>query len=290
MAATSNQSTPRTISLRFSFRAKIVVLLSAWFIVFLPVYPHLWHTWMNDSNSSYGLLVPLISAFIIWNKRNEISKAHLSYSYWGAVILVSSFILYLLALAGHVAVAQRLMIVASLNALVLFNFGKDVYRLLAFPLLYLLFMVPIPVSIYGLVAFPLQLFATNISHYIIQGVNIPVLQEGNMLYFAQTQLEVAEACSGLRSMTAFIMLSVLFAYLMRKGWWHRGLLVCSAIPLAIVANIIRVTGTGILAHFYGKQVARGFLHEFSGLFVFVFGLLLMFALYSLLNRISEKRL
>ncbi len=239
---------------------------------------------MNSSNNSHGLLVPLISAFLIWTKHDQLSKAKLDSSNWGLVILIVSLALYILSLAGHVAVIQRAMIVFSLIGLILFNFGPMIFKILVFPLIYLIFMIPVPVSVYTLVAFPLQLFATNVAYVLIKAVNIPVFKEGNMLYFAQTQLEVAEACSGLRSMMAFVMLSVLFAYFMHKGWLRRGILVLSSVPMAIAVNIVRVAGTGVLAHFYGEKVARGFMHEFSGLVVFVLGLVLMFMEFVLLNK------
>lgn len=264
------------------FKSSLLFLL--WFCAFIPAYPVLWQTWMNSSNNSHGLLVPLISVFLIWTKRDQLSKANLDSSNWGLVILIVSLALYIVSLAGHVAVIQRAMIVFSLIGLILFNFGSLVFNILAFPLFYLIFMIPVPVSIYTLVAFPLQLFATNVAYVLIKAVNIPVFKEGNMLYFVQTQLEVAEACSGLRSMMAFVMLSVLFAYFMDRNWWRRGALVLSSIPLAIAVNIVRVTGTGILAHFYGEKVARGFMHEFSGLVVFALGFVLMFLEFVLLNK------
>ncbi|MCF8026422.1 MAG: exosortase/archaeosortase family protein [Desulfobacteraceae bacterium] len=272
----------------FSYWVKAAVVFALWALVFLPVYPELWHTWMNNANNSHGVLVPVISAVLIWSKREQLVGAPIRVSNYGALLLAASLGIYLLVLAGHVAVAQRAMIVFTLMGLVLFNFGRDVFKILAFPLAYLLFMIPVPISIYNLIAFPLQLFVTDVSRVIIQTVQIPVFQEGNMLYFAQAQLEVAEACSGIRSMTAFVMLGVLFAYLMDKGWLRRGILVLSAIPLAVAVNILRVAGTGILAHFYGEQVARGFLHEFSGLIVFAFGFILMLAGYLLLNQWGRK--
>jgi exosortase A len=268
---------------------KAAVLFGIWFGIFWPVYPEMVQTWLNSSNNSHGILVPLISAFFIWNKREELSRAEVGSSSWGLVILAMSMVLYLLAFTGQVAVVARLMIVTSLIGLVLFNYGREVFGLLKFPLIYLVFMIPIPVTIYNLIAFPLQLFATKVSHFLISLVQIPVYREGNMLYFVQTQLEVADACSGIRSMMAFVMLSVLFAYLMDRGWGKRILLVALAIPLAIFANIVRVTGTGILAHFYGKKVARGFMHEFSGMAVFAFGFVLLFLLYWLLNKWSSRR-
>lgn len=268
---------------------KSISLFVLWFVLFIPVYPSLAYTWLNNSNDSHGMLVPLISAYLVWQKRDELQKTPVSVNGWGIVILCASLILYMLSFAGSVAVVSRAMIVFSLIGLVIFNFGSAIFSLIKFPLFYLFFMIPVPVSIYGIVAFPLQLFATRVSELMLYLVSIPVYREGNMLYFAQTQLEVAEACSGLRSITAFIMLSFLFAYMLRTRYWPKIVIVASAIPLAIVANIIRVTGTGFLAHFYGDAVARGFLHEFSGLAVFAFGFVLLFVEYLLLNRSDSEQ-
>ena len=264
-------------------------ILLLWGIVFLPVYPELWQTWMSSSNNSHGILVPFISGWLIWTKKEDLARVPRRHWRTGGLILALSLVVYLVAYAGQVAVLQRVMLVCSLIGLVMFNCGKAVMKILAFPLLFLFFMVPVPVSLHGLVAFPLQLFATGIARAMIQFMGLPVLQEGNMLYFARTHLEVAEACSGLRSMTAFFMLSVLFAYFMAPVWWRRGLLVLSAVPLAIAANIVRVTGTGILAHFFGARIARGFLHDFSGLAVFALGLGCLFLEFMLLNKDRPAR-
>jgi len=265
-------------------KLKFSILLILWAIAFIPVYPSLFHTWLNHSNNSHGILVPLISVYFIWQKRKELRQVKVSNSNWGALILIFSMVLYLLSYAGAVAVISRAMIVFSLIGLVLFTLGTTFFKLLAFPLFFLLFIVPVPDSIVGVVALPLQLFATNISSFVIQALSLPVYQEGNMLYFTQTQLEVAEACSGIRSLVSLTMLSVIFAYMCNKGWIRKAMLLASAIPLALFANILRVSGTGVLAHFYGETVARGFLHEFSGLAVFAFGFVLLFLEYSLLNR------
>lgn len=263
-------------------------LFTIWFIIFYPVYPELFSTWMNHSNNSHGILVPIISAFLIWQKRKELSQEKIKSSAWGAVILIVSICLYIIAYAGAIAVVCRAMIVFSLIGLVLFNFGKRILNVIAFPLFYLIFMVPVPESIYTLVAFPLQLFATKISAFLINAFSIPVLREGNMLYFANTQLEVAEACSGLRSMTSYIMLSFLFAYMIKKSWRNRIFIILSAVPLALFTNIVRVTGTGVLAHFYGDGVARSFLHEFSGLIVFALGFVMLFGIYAFLDKIKQN--
>ncbi len=265
---------------------KFLILLVLWLVAFIPVYPRLVWTWINHSDNSHGLLVPFVSVYFIWQERAKFKEIKISHSNWGIIILIISMGFYLLSYAGGVAVVPRAMIVSSLIGLVLSALGKEVFGLLSFPLLYLFFMVPVPESILLLVAFPLQLFATKISTFIIQVFSIPAYREGNMLYFAQTHLEIAEACSGIRSIMSFGMLSFIFAYMMDKIWWKRIILVLSTIPLALFANIVRVTGTGILAHFYGSKVALGFLHEFSGLVVFAFGFVLLLGEFLLLNRVK----
>lgn len=266
-----------------------MVVFGLFFLCFYPIYPELFSTWLNSSDDSHGILVPLISAFLIWQRRESLAEATIGSWGWGGLILLASLALYVVSYAGTVSVVSRMMIVTGLIGLVLFNLGKGIFALIAFPLCYLIFMVPVPVSIYSLIAFPLQLFASQISAFLISGLGIPVLREGNMLYFAQTQLEVAEACSGLRSMTSFIMLSCLFGYMMKPGWGRRTAIFLSAVPLALLANIVRVTGTGVLAHFIGGKAAQGFLHEFSGMAVFAFGFVLLFGEYWLLERSGQKK-
>jgi exosortase len=267
---------------------RFLILLVLSLAAFIPVYPMLVWTWLNHSDNSHGILVPLVSAYFIWQKKKELQLSEISNFNWGGVILAISMGLYLLSYAGGVAVVSRAMIVSSLVGLVMFTLGKEIFSLLAFPLLYLFFMVPVPDSILGLVALPLQLFATKVSTFLIHAVSIPAYREGNMLYFAQTHLEVAEACSGIRSIMSFGMLSFIFAYMMDRVWWKRIFIVLSTIPLALIANIVRVTGTGILAHFYGAKFALGFLHEFSGLVVFAFGFVLLLGEFILLNKVRGK--
>jgi perosamine synthetase len=204
-------------------------------------------------------------------------------SAWGGVLLAVSLFAYVASYAGGLAFPARVAMVFSLAGLVWFGMGTQYFNVLTFPIGFLLFIVPVPYSLIGLVSQPLQLIATKVSAALIQECSIPVYREGNMLYFVQAQLEVAEACSGIRSIMAMTMLSLVFCFLSRKGWWRKSLLIAAAIPIAFVANIVRVTGTGILAHFFGAQVARGFLHEFSGLVVFAFGLVLLFGVSSVVN-------
>lgn len=286
----NHNSTNLTAGLPISTATKLkfFLLFVLWIMAFYPVYLDLIHTWIKDSNNSHGILVPLISLYLIWQKREQLSLSKITNSKVGGLILIMSMGLYLLAYAGGVGVISRSMIISSLVGLILFSLGKKIFMLLAFPLFFLIFMIPVPDSILDIVAFPLKLFATKISSFVIQAVGIPVFRDGNVLYFAQTELEVAEACSGIRSIMSLSMLSVLFIYFSDWGWCRKAIVLTSVIPIAVVANIIRVSGIGIIAYFYGDEFARNFIHQFSGFVVFVLGLILLFIEYALLNRVNRR--
>lgn len=263
---------------------KMIVLLVLWGAVFIPVYPELVRDWLSHSDNSHGFIVPLMVGYFIWQRKDQMVIEQISFSWVGGVILFLSLLLYEISYAGDAAFLSRLALVLSLFGIIWFNLGTRLIKILAFPIFFLLFMIPVPYSFMSLVSLPLQLAATKISAQVINVCSIPVYREGNMLYFVATQLEVAEACSGIRSIMTLLMLAIAFASMMRDGWVNKLLLVASAIPVAMLANIIRISGTGILAHFYGDKVARGFLHEFSGLAIFAFGFVVLLGIYTLINR------
>jgi len=261
-----------------------IFLFSIFLLLYSPILPGMYSVWMFNTNNSHGILVPLISLYLIFDKRKWLHLNDIETSPWGLALLVMSLLLYIVGIIGSVEILPRLTIVTTLMGLALYHLGRKIFAVLFFPLLFLFFMVPVPDSLIGVVAFPLQLLATKLSAQIINSLSIPVYREGNMLYFANASLEVAEACSGIRSLMSYLMLGTLFAYMVHGRFYKRILLVAVAIPLAFFANLLRVTGTGILAHFYGSSVARGFLHEFSGIVMFIFGFILLFLLYTVLDK------
>ena len=286
MDTVSAKSFPAKAAGRLLREYRTLTVFILWLCLFIPIFPSLIRDYFADPDTSHGLLVPLIALYLAWQKRDRIRAAVLCPSSWGLFFLIMTLLLYLLGLVGGILVLQRSMMVFSFISLVLFLFGAEVFRTLLFPLFFLVFLVPLPVSLVGLVAFPLQLLVTRVAEHVIQLVGIPVYREGNMLYFLHTQLEVAEACSGIRSLMAMVMLCSLFVYASGGNWWRRGILLLSAVPVAMFANIVRVSGTGILAHYFGGEVARGFLHEFSGMVVFALGLAIMYLEYRFLKWVS----
>jgi exosortase len=173
--------------------------------------------------------------------------------------------------------AMRVSFVLTLIGLQILLLGRDVFRILAFPMLFLFFMVPLPQSFVNLIAFPLQLIAADFAVETLHLLHIPALREGNIIHLANTQLFVAEACAGLRSLMALGTLAVVFAYFFRKNPIERVIIVASAIPIAILVNAFRVALTGFLAHRMGSAAAQGLIHQTEGFFTFslAFGLLLV---------------
>ncbi len=262
----------------------MAILVLLWGVIFYPLYPELIRDWLGDSDNSHAFIVPLIALYFVWNRKKMLHSLPVATSAWGGVLLAASLFVYIVSSVGGIAFPARVAMVASLFGLVWFCLGNEYIQKLAFPISFLLFMIPVPNSLISMASLPLQLMATRISAQLISCLSIPVYREGNMLYFVQTQLEVAEACSGIRSIMSLTMISFIFCFLSRDGWLKKSILVVSALPIAIMANIFRVAGTGVLAHFYGDKVARGFLHEFSGIAIFAFGFTLLFCVFIVLNR------
>jgi exosortase len=175
-----------------------------------------------------------------------------------------------------------------ITGLIGFILGYNYIRTLALPLAFLLFMVPLPALVLNAIAFPLQLLASQMAVGILHGIGVPALREGNVIALPNITLEVVEACSGLRSLVSLGALSVLLAALTLRGTVPRLVLIASSLPIAVITNSVRVSGTGVLAYRFGAQLAEGFLHSFSGWVVFVIALVLLGAEGSALRLLDKS--
>jgi exosortase len=171
--------------------------------------------------------------------------------------------------------SMRIGFVLTVIGLVLLLFGREILRILLFPLLFLFLMVPLPNTLLNVVAFPLQLVAAGAAVEVLHWLGIPAFLEGNIIHLAEARLFVAEACSGLRSVMALITLGIVFAYFFRQTLLERAVIVASTIPIAILVNTFRVTLTGVLTHYFGKDAAGGFIHDFQGLITFAVAFLML---------------
>ncbi|MFN2481791.1 MAG: exosortase [Pyrinomonadaceae bacterium] len=271
--------------------------------------------WWEDENYSHGLLIPFIIGYILWTERDALARALRRPSLaWGAAAVVCGLLALLAGTAGAELFIQRTSLVLVAAGLIVYFWGFALLRLVLVPLLLLLLAIPIPSIIFNKIAFPLQLFASRCAVASMRLFDIPVLRQGNVIELmplgssTTKKLEVVEACSGIRSLMTLVTLAVVFAYfsfpkddgkgegargrfawLKSYGVWRSVILVLSAVPIAIITNAARVSGTGILARYYGTKVADGFFHEFSGWVVYVAAFLLLFALGWLLDGIANRR-
>jgi exosortase len=204
-------------------------------------------------------------------------------------VLAGSIAVLLAGMYGSDLFLTRISILGTVGGGLLFVAGWQRLRVMAFPLAFLLLMIPLPGLIFNQIAFPLQLLASRVGEASLTAVDIPVLREGNVLVLANTSLEVAEACSGIRSLVSLLTLGIVLGYFTDSRIWMRVAIALSTIPIAIVANGGRVAGTGIAAHHFGPEAAQGFLHEFSGWMVFVVAFLLMLGLQKLLAWLLPRK-
>ncbi len=257
--------------------------------VYAPVLYHLVLHWKIVPDYSHGFLVAPLSVYFAWERKRELARVEIEGSWWGLVPLVLGVAALSIGRLGVELTAMRSGFVLSLIGMVLLLFGREIFRILTFPLLFLFLMVPLPQSLVNVVAFPLQLMAAGAAVDALQALGIPALVEGNIIHLADAKLFVADACSGLRSLMALLTLGVVFAYFFRRNNVERLVLIASTIPIAIFVNAMRVALTGILTHHYGEDMATGVIHEFQGMITFSVAFVLLLLEASLIGWIRRDR-
>ena len=267
-----------------TYRIQLIAMTAFLAVLYAPIVPDMVKDWYNDDNYSHGFMVPLIAGYFLYMKRRELLDAEVAPTWVGFLVILAGLAQLLLAWVGVEYFNMRASLVVIVSGIVLFIFGREAFRICRFSLFYLFLMIPIPYIIYDAIAFPLKLFVTKVSVMFLQLLGVIVLQEGNIIMFPSTTLEVADACSGIRSLMSLIALSVAYAYFLKISTLKRWIIIVSAVPIAIATNAIRVIITGILAQWWGAKAAEGFFHEFAGLAVFALALAMLVGLGALLCR------
>ena len=232
--------------------------------------------------------MPAFSLFVLWQNREKLESIPRKPSSLGLPIIILSLCTLILGVFGAELFLSRTSLIFLLAGLVIFFCGWQMLQAVLFPLAFLLLMVPIPSIVFSQITFPLQILASKLAAWTLPVFGVPVLREGNVINLPAMPLEVAEACSGIRSLLSLTSLAIMYGYLMEKKSVIRVILALASIPIAVFANGFRIVGTGLLVQYWDPDKAEGFFHAFSGWLIFVVSLLLLFALHRVLT-ISERR-
>jgi exosortase len=291
MSATQGIATEPTISpdqstllSMLSWKVLLLALLSV--AVYHDVLWRLLRQWSSDPNFSHGFIVPLFSAFVVWTQRAHLRSLPMRPSGWGLPIIVISLLLVVVGTLGAELFSARMSFIFFLAGLIIFLSGWGYFRALLFPWMFLFLMVPIPAIIFAQLTLPLQTLAAKLAAAALQFVGIPILREGNILRMPALSLEVAEACSGIRSLLSLGTLAIIYGYFLESRMPRRVVIAIAAIPIAVLANGFRIFGTGVLVQYWDPQKAMGFFHEFSGWLVFLVSMLMLFTTHKFVGWIS----
>ena len=242
--------------------------------------------WTRDPNYGHGVLIPFIALYFVYATRGRLRGLEPRRSYLGlAVLLVGMLLKYISMPMASVTLAGIAMVVMA-NGLLLYVGGMQVYSRIWFAAAYLVFMLPLPAFIHTKIAFPLQLLASQVSAATLKLVfGVSLILHGNRLLLASRELSVAEACSGMRSILGLLALGLAFAYLARRRFWERALLIVSTVPIAICVNVLRIVVTALLHEWGYSNLAEGVFHTMTGWFVFMFALVMFLGVNWVLDRL-----
>ncbi|MBP7937410.1 MAG: exosortase/archaeosortase family protein [Phycisphaerae bacterium] len=271
-------------------RWSMVAVLAVGFVwSYWPTLTALWNQWQINQDYSAGQLVPLVALYVIWSQRAELAKLPVQACWWGlAVLAVSQLARMAGVLMGYGSVEQY-SVVLALFGLTLFTVGYPITRRLIWVFAFMLLLAPLPRRIHDLLAMPMQSFATSSAVFGLELLGYLIERHGNVLTLsAGNTIAVAEACSGLRMLTAFIMVGAALAFVIHRPVWQKAVLVLATIPVAVLANTLRLIVTAVLYESVNSEVGEKFFHDFAGLTMMPFAFAVLIGLLWGMKWVSVK--
>lgn len=263
---------------------KLVTLGILIILAYIPSFLWMYERWtVTDTYYSHGFLVPFISAFLIWQKRRVLAKLKFKPSNTGWLFLGPSIIVYLISALLRINFSAAFTLIPTLAGIVLLFMGKEYLKQLLFPILFIIFMIPLPEAAIVNMSFQLKIFAAKLSTFIVNQVGIPAIRDGSVIKTAHAYLMVEDPCSGIRSLIALIALGTLMAYLSHTTRVKKTIMFLSAVPIAVGANIVRIVVLTLASEIYGSKFAMGLFHDTMGYVVFI----IAFAALALLGKALE---
>lgn len=284
---TSSIASPETMAPN-----KIAWPVVAWFgglliLCYWPILYRMGVQWATDENMGHGFFVPVFAGYIAWQQRAALVAEPRKPNLLGLFVVILAGLLSVVATLGAELFSARFSFVLALFGTILYLGGTRWIKILLFPLLLLLFMIPIPAIIYSALTMKLQTLASELGEMMITAMGIPVLRQGNTLRIPSQILDIADACSGIRSLMTLLFMSLLISYFFDKKVWMRWVLLFATVPIAILANGMRVAITAQLSEI-DTALASGVYHEIEGYIVYLIALISLLGVHRLINVVARK--
>lgn len=248
-------------------------------LLFHSVLAKLISDWWQDPDFSHGFLVPVFAGYLVWTKRDTLRNTKVAASWSGVAVVALGLVVLLVGIYGAELFLSRVSLVIVLMGMILCFGGPHLLKELRFAVLVLLLAIPVPAIIFNQITLPLQNLAARAASVLLPFFGVPVLREGNVIQLPSMTLEVAEACSGIRSLMSLFTISVFYGYFLESSTRKRIMLGLASIPIAITANALRIFGTGLCVQYWNPEKALGFFHEFSGWIIFLVSFMCLFLLH-----------
>jgi exosortase len=245
--------------------------------------------WRDLPDFSHGFLIPFFAAFLIWDKREKLRSIAIRPAWSGISLVALGVFTLLVGVLGADLFLQRTSFVLLMAGILWTLLGTEFVREMKFVLFVMLLAIPLPAVVFNQITFPLQMQASTLSSDLLQLVGVPVLREGNIIQLPAMPLEVAEACSGIRSLMSLFTVAVIYGYFLEREMWKRVVLACSALPIAVAANVARIFGTGLCVQYWDPEKALGFFHEFSGWLMFLVSLACLYLVHVAMQLATRRR-
>jgi len=263
----------------------LIGVLLAW--IYSSILPGLVRQWWQDPNFSHGFFVPLFSLYLLWRNWPRIIALTPRPSWWGLPLTILGLGVLSVGDLGAELFLSRFSLLVLLAGLIVLLLGWNYFRALLFPLAFLVFMIPIPAIIFNHLTFPLQILASKIAAAILPVFGVPVYREGNVINLPKMALDVAEACSGIRSMVSLLTLAVIYGYLTEARIWVRVVLALISLPIVVIANSLRIVVTGLIVQYWNPAEAEGTPHLLSGGLIFLGALVMLYLFHKLLSLVLD---
>jgi exosortase len=267
----------------------LIVIAALALILYRAVLVKLFLDWWNLPDFSHGFFVPLFSAFLVYRDRERLAAIPKKPTWTGLVFVALAMSVLVIGVLGAELFLSRISGLILLTGIILTFWGWARLKALVFPLAFLLLGIPIPELVFSQITFPLQLLASRLAAALLPLLQVPVFREGNVIHLPAMPLEVAEACSGIRSLLSLGTLAIIYGALLEKFRLKRVILALASIPIAVASNAIRIVGTGLCVQYWDPDKALGFFHEFSGWVVFLFSLAMLYATHKLLSLPGKRK-